>query len=113
MPDGSFPDVITSLPEADISFPGVRGWISQARDHQIVFIDIEPIGEVLPHSHGEQWGVVVQGRMELTIGDDTRVYEPGDHYHIPAGVVHKAKFLSHVQVIDFFADADRYQPKLD
>jgi len=29
--------------------------------------DIDPIGEVPPHSHGAQWGVVVEGEMELTI----------------------------------------------
>jgi quercetin dioxygenase-like cupin family protein len=68
MSDNAFPEMITSLPEADIPFKGVRGWISQALDHQIVFMDIEPIGDVAPHSHGEQWGIVVEGEMELTIG---------------------------------------------
>lgn len=111
MSTNAFPDTILNLPEADIPFPGVRGWISQAPGHQVVFMDIEAIGEVAPHSHGEQWGVVVEGEMELTIDGDTRRYAPGDSYHIPAGIVHGAKFLSHVRVIDFFADADRYKPK--
>ncbi|MCG8406882.1 MAG: cupin domain-containing protein [Phycisphaerales bacterium] len=111
MADHRFPELITKLPEADIPFSGVRGWISQAADHQMVFFDIEPIGEIAPHSHGEQWGVVIQGEMELTIDGQTRRYGPGDTYHIPAGAVHGANFLSHFQAIDFFADVDRYKPK--
>ena len=111
MADTGFPEMITRLPQADIPLPGVRGWISQAADHQTVFMDIDAIGEVPPHSHGEQWGIVVEGRMELTIGGQTRVCGPGDSYHIPAGVEHGAKFLSHFRAIDMFADADRYKPK--
>ena len=111
MASDRFPELITGLPEADIPFEGVRGWISQAADHQVVFFDIEPIGEVAPHRHGEQWGVVFEGEMELTIDGQTKRYGPGDTYHIPAGALHGAKFLSHFRAIDVFADADRYKPK--
>ena len=111
MGEGAFPEFIRNLPKADIPFEGVRGWLSQSGDHQIVFFDIEPIGEIAPHSHGEQWGVVVEGEMELTIDGHTKRYGPGDSYHIPAGVVHGARFLSHFRVIDVFADANRYKPK--
>ncbi len=41
-----YPDMITQLPEAHIPFKGVRGWLSQGKDHQIVFFDTEPIGKV-------------------------------------------------------------------
>jgi quercetin dioxygenase-like cupin family protein len=108
---GYYAEWIRDLPEADIAFPGVKGWISQARDHQVVFMDIDATGDVPPHHHGAQWGVVLEGRMELTIGGETKVYGPGDSYSIGEGVVHAARFLSPVKVIDVFADADRYSPK--
>ncbi len=111
MGNSAFPELITKLPKADIPIDGVRGWIVQGRDQQVVFFDIDPIGEIPPHSHGEQWGIVVEGEMELTIGGETRRYGPGDSYHIPAGVVHGAKFLSHFRAIDVFADAHRYRAK--
>ncbi|MFH1681106.1 MAG: cupin domain-containing protein [Candidatus Eisenbacteria bacterium] len=111
MSESAFPPMIKRLPEADIPFPGVRGWISQGEDHQIVFLEIEPIGEVSPHSHGEQWGFVVEGEMELTVGNETKRYRAGDAYHVEAGVVHAAKFLKRFRAIDFFADKDRYRPK--
>ena len=107
----AFPEFVTSLPEADIPFPGVRGWISQAAGHQIIFMDIDPIGEVAPHRHGAQWGIVVEGEMELTIGGVTKRYRAGDSYLIPANVEHGATFLSRVRVIDVFADAGRYRAR--
>lgn len=108
--DHFYPGIITELPQADIPFKGVKGWLSQGGDHQIVFFEIEPIGAVAPHSHGAQWGVVFEGEMDLTIGGESRTYRKGDRYYIPAGVVHAATFNSKTWVMDFFADNDRYKP---
>ncbi len=109
MPD--FPDFIHNFPEADIPFEGVRGWISQAADHQVVFLEIQPIGAVPPHSHGAQWGMVIEGEMDLTIDGQTRTYRKGDSYEIGAGVVHGATFRTFVRAMDVFADPDRYRPR--
>ena len=106
-----YPEFITGFPQVEAPKAGVRGWLSQAKDHQVVFFEIEPIGEIPLHSHGEQWGIVVEGEMDLTIGGETKTYRPGDSYHIPAGVEHGATFLTHFRAIDVFADADRYKPK--
>jgi len=111
MASDAYPEMITALPRANIPFDGVRGWIAQSPARQVVFMDIQPIGSVTPPLHGEQWGVVVEGEMELTIGGETRRYGPGDSYFIPAGVEHSATFLTHVRVIDVFAEADRYGAK--
>ena len=106
-----YPDIILNLPEADIPFKGVSGWLSQSEDHQIVFFDIEPIGKVAEHSHGAQWGMVIDGEMDLTIGGSTKTYKKGDHYFIPEGVIHSAVFNVRTRVMDFFADAQRYKAK--
>jgi quercetin dioxygenase-like cupin family protein len=111
MANAGFPEMITKLPEADVPFKGVRAWISQASDHQVVFLDIEPVGHVSAHRHGEQWGVVVEGELELTIGGVAHHFKAGDSYHIPAGVEHAARFLARTRVVDVFADVDRYRPK--
>jgi quercetin dioxygenase-like cupin family protein len=104
----AFSTTIENLPEADIPLEGVRAWVSQGADHQVVFFEIEPIGEIPPHSHGEQWGIVVEGEMELTVEGDRRRLGPGDSYHIAAGAVHSARFLTRFRAIDVFADVDRY-----
>jgi len=102
--------MITSLPEADIEFKGVKGWILQSNYHQIVFLEIEPIGKVAEHSHGAQWGIIVEGEMDLSIGGITKTYKKGDSYYIPDGVLHSAVFKSKTWAVDFFADRNRYKP---
>jgi quercetin dioxygenase-like cupin family protein len=106
-----YPAFIKNLPEADIGFKGIRGWLSQGKDHQIVFFDIEPIGEVTEHSHKAQWGIVIDGEMDLTIGGIKKTYRNGDSYVIPEGVLHSAVFKKRSLVLDFFADRDRYEAK--
>lgn len=106
-----FPQPITGLPEADIPFRGIKGWLSQGPDHQVVFFEIEAIGEVAPHTHGAQWGTVFKGEMELTIGGLTKTYQKGDTYFIPAGVEHAAVFRQKTWLMDFFADRQRYKLK--
>ena len=110
--DGTvYPEMIRNLPEVDVPMEGVRGWILQSDIRQQVFFDIEPVGEVPPHSHCAQWGVVIEGEMSLTIGDETKVYGKGDWYYIPEGVVHGATFKSRVNVIDMFDSPDRWKAK--
>jgi quercetin dioxygenase-like cupin family protein len=104
-----YPREIRELPEIDVAFAGVRGRLLQGPGTQLVFFDIDAIGEVTPHSHGAQWGVVLDGEMELSIGKETRIFRRGDTYYIPAGVLHSARFLSRTRVIDFFAEPTRYR----
>ena len=106
-----YPEVITCLPEANIPFEGVMGWLSQSTDHQIVFFEIEAIGEVAQHTHGAQWGTVFEGEMDLSIGGITKTYLKGDQYFIPAGIPHSAVFRKKTWLMDFFADKNRYLPK--
>ncbi len=107
----AYPKMVTDLPEIDISLKGVRGWLLQGTDKQVVFFDIEPVGAIPEHSHGEQWGIVVEGEAELIVNGVKKIYRKGDHYHIPAGALHSATFRTQFKAIDFFAEANRYKPK--
>jgi quercetin dioxygenase-like cupin family protein len=104
-----FPEMIDNLPQVDLPLEGVSGKLLQASDKQVVFFEIDPIGSVPLHQHGAQWGIVVQGEMELTIGQQTRTYRQGDSYFIPAGVKHGATFKTHFKAIDVFDEPDRYR----
>ncbi len=64
--------------------------------------------ELPTHSHGTQWGTVVEGEIEFTIGGETKTYCAGDSYTIPAGVEHGASIKAGTRVIDVFEEADRY-----
>ena len=110
--DGTaYPDMIRNLPEIDIPVDGIRGWLLSGSDKQVVFFDIQPVGKIPPHSHCAQWGIMLEGEMSLTIGEDTKTYRKGNWYFIPDGVVHSADFMSRVNVIDVFDAPDRYSKK--
>lgn len=107
-----YPEVITSLPEADIQFKSVKGWIMQADQSQLVFFEFEAGASVPEHNHDyPQWGIVVEGRMELIINGKSRKCEKGTEYVIPAGAKHKARFFENTRVMDFFSEKARYKPK--
>lgn len=102
---------IQSLPEVDTPFTGLEGRLMASPDGQTVFFRAEEEFEVPPHSHGAQWGIVVTGRLHLTIAGETSVYEPGETYDIPAGAEHSARLEAGTCVIDVFQDPDRYAAK--
>ncbi len=63
-------------------------------------------GAVVPmHSHPhEQGGMLLQGKLELTIGEETRLVEAGAMFLIPPHVLHKAVAVSGpVVVLDVFS----------
>lgn len=107
-----FPEVIKQLPEADIQFEGIKAWIVQGEKHQLVFFEMEPSANVPEHSHNyPQWGIVIEGKMELVIDGKTRICQKGDEYVIPAKAKHYAKFLSKSRVADLFSEKNRYRHK--
>ncbi len=111
MNEESYPKMITDLPEIDVSLKGVKGWLLQGIDKQVVFLDVEPVSAIPEHSHGEQWGIVIDGEIELMVNGVKKVYRKGDCYLIPAGVPHSATFRTQFKAVDFFAEANRYKPK--
>ncbi|MBX5326963.1 MAG: cupin domain-containing protein [Candidatus Bathyarchaeia archaeon] len=111
--EGVFPQVVTNLPEADVPVKGIRAWILQSERHQLVFFQMQPRVIVPEHSHDyPQWGLMIEGKMELTINGKTRIVEKGDEYVIPAKAKHSAKFRCMSRVMDLFSEKTRYKPKL-
>jgi quercetin dioxygenase-like cupin family protein len=73
---------------------------------------MKPSAQVPEHCHDyAQWGLVIEGRMELTINGETRICEKGVEYVIPAQAKHYARFLSECRVMDFFSERNRYRIK--
>jgi quercetin dioxygenase-like cupin family protein len=107
-----YPEVITQLPEADIQFKGIRAWILQGKKHQLVFFEMESSAQVPEHCHDyAQWGIMIEGKMELTINGETKICEKGDEYVIPAQAKHYAKFLTKSRVMDLFSERNRYKTR--
>ncbi|MFC1838476.1 cupin domain-containing protein [Thermodesulfobacteriota bacterium] len=106
-----FPGPIVDLPEADIPIDGIRAYLSQAADHQLIFMQFEKDADLPEHSHAAQVGFVLRGKIELTINNIKNEFRKGDIYFIPEGKKHSGKIYAGYADITFFNESDRYKMK--
>jgi hypothetical protein len=104
-----FPAFVRGLPEADLPFDGLRGWLLQSEMGQVLFNESDVELTVPEHAHSSQWGVVIEGRIDLTIGGRACSYSRGDANFIPDGVLHYAQIYPGFRAVDYFADRSRYR----
>jgi quercetin dioxygenase-like cupin family protein len=106
---GAFPEFITALPAPAAPLP-MQAHIVPSEHVLTMFFETDDDLEVPEHAHGAQWGVVLEGELELTVDGVARSYRRGDTYYVPAGAPHLARVKGRYAGIDVFADAHRYEP---
>ena len=106
-----FPKPITKLPEADMPFSNYEAYLSQRENHQIIFMQFNEDIDLPEHSHESQWGIVLEGQIELTIDGKTNTYIKGDRYFIEKGEKHSGKIFSGYADMTFFNQKNRYGTK--
>jgi quercetin dioxygenase-like cupin family protein len=107
-----YPEIITVLPEAVVQVKGIKAWVLQSERHQLVFFEMAANAQVPEHCHDyPQWGIMLKGKMQLTVDGKAYLIKKGDEYIIPANAKHHAIFLSKSRVIDFFSEKTRYKTK--
>jgi quercetin dioxygenase-like cupin family protein len=106
-----FPEPILNLPEANLPFEGVKAYLSQGPDHQIIFMEFTHDVMLPEHQHASQWGIVLEGEIELEIGGVKKTYRKGDRYFIPEGVKHSGKIFAGYADMTYFDQKDRYEVK--
>ncbi len=80
--------------------PGIRMRAPFGEKLMLSYLEMDEGAEVPLHSHPhEQGGILISGRMELQIGDETRLVDPGGMYLIPGGVPHRAKAVGGPAVV--------------
>ncbi len=71
-------------------FPGVDIFTMAGQQIMLSVVELAPRAVVEAHSHPhEQIGILLEGELTFTIGDEQRVLSPGDAWRIPGGVVHE------------------------
>jgi quercetin dioxygenase-like cupin family protein len=103
MADGYFirPDEATQIE----MLPGVhRRTMGTTDEAMLCEFYLQRDSVVPPHSHmNDQVGYVILGKVEMTIGDQVRICNPGDSYAVPGGIVHSARAVADSVVIDAFS----------
>jgi quercetin dioxygenase-like cupin family protein len=87
-----------------VIFPGVEILTTAGRNMMLSVVRFQPRSVVEEHAHPhEQMGILLEGRLEFTIGGITRRLGPGEMWRIPGGVVHSVRALDEpVLALDVF-----------
>jgi len=94
---------VESTPEKEI-FPGWLGRMIHGKNMTVSYFRASAGSELPRHSHPhEQISTVLEGELELTIGDETRICRLGDVAVIPSNVAHQARAITDVRVMDTFS----------
>ena len=80
--------------------PGCRLRTPYGENLMLSYLEMDAGAEIPLHHHPhEQGGMLLQGKLELTIGEESRVVEPGSMFLIPPNVPHRAVALDGPAVV--------------
>ncbi|MCX5071091.1 hypothetical protein OHA84_36010 [Streptomyces sp. NBC_00513] len=99
------------MPQADVTFPGAVGNLLSGRHGQVVFWTFDQGGEVPPHAHGPQLGVVLTGGIRMSRGGTEVEYRAGQWFDLADGETHAAHIRPGTLVIEVFEEADRHRER--
>ncbi len=72
--------------------PGAKARTPFGENVMLSYLELDEGSTIPTHAHPhEQAGMLLQGNLELTIGDETRLCKPGEMYIIPPDTPHTAK----------------------
>ena len=84
---------------------GIQSRIVSGEKMMMAFMDVEANMNDPGHSHPhEQCGIVIEGEIEMSIGDVVKLCKKGDIYFIPGDLPHGGKtFENPCLVLDVFS----------
>ena len=95
---------VDSMPAKEVC-PGCRLRTPYGEKIMLSYLEMDE-GAVIPlHDHPhEQGGMLLEGRLEFTMGDETRLVEPGAMFIVPPNVPHKVVCVEGpARVLDVFS----------
>jgi len=72
--------------------PGIWSKLESGTNLTMAFMEIAPNKEGSAHDHPfDQCGVVIEGEIEMSAGEEKKLLRPMETYFIPAGIKHSWK----------------------
>ncbi len=113
---------LTTIPYIE-PVPGCRMRTPHGQNLMLSYLEMDDGAEVPLHHHPhEQGGILLRGKVQLTIGDETRIVEAGSLFIIPPNVPHRAVAIDGSAVVldvfspvreDYAELANRYIPAVE
>ena len=82
--------------------PGIRSKLESGTKLTMAFMEIAPNKEGTAHDHPfDQCGIVIEGEIEMSVGEEKKFLRTMETYFIPAGTKHNWKtFTSPTKILD-------------
>ena len=82
--------------------PGIRSKLESGTNLTMALMEIAPNKEGSAHDHPfDQCGVVLEGEIEMSVGEEKKLLRPMETYFIPAGIKHNWKTVaSSAKILD-------------
>lgn len=72
--------------------PGIWSKLESGSNLTMAFMEIAPNKEGVAHTHPfDQCGIVIEGEIEMSLGEEKKLLKPMETYFIQAGVEHNWK----------------------
>jgi len=100
---------LNDIPEKEI-FPGFTARIINTHNLTLVYVRVKA-GTLLPeHAHPqEQVTNLLQGQLELTVGEETFILEPGKVGTILPNISHRGRAITDCYILDVFHPHRSYE----
>ena len=75
--------------------PGIWSKLESGKNLTMAVMQITPNKEGTAHDHPfDQCGIVIEGEIEMSMGEEKKLLKPMETYFIPAGVKHNWKTIA-------------------
>jgi quercetin dioxygenase-like cupin family protein len=94
---------LKTVPVKEI-FPGIRARVVHTERTSQSFVEIDAGCSFPRHQHPHEQSVnVLEGELEITVGNETHRLAPGQVLVIPPDVPHSGRAVTNCRVLDVFA----------
>ncbi len=100
-----FPASIRALPKSNLA--GADVFVHDNGRTQVLFIEVpsDRAEVVVPtHTHDVEWGFVVEGAIDMTLGDTVERHAAGSTHWIPAQLPHSFRFHPGTASVHYFVE---------
>ena len=99
-----FHNIIKKIPSRDYGIDGLEVHVDHTSTGTVYFVSAEKEVAFPEHSHAAQWTIVVTGSCTFNANGETKVYNAGETYFIPAGLKHQITLHAGYSEVDYVDD---------
>ncbi len=99
-----FHEIIKKIPTRDYQIDGLEVHVDHTTTGTVYFVSAEKEVAFPEHSHAAQWTIVVTGSCTFTANGESKTYNAGETYFIPAGLKHQITLHAGYSEVDYVDD---------